>query len=61
MFVALFCTEGGRKGIIGVPGPDEDAIEAALGLGDLAGLTVNNEADPLSYDVSTHLYLSKVI
>ncbi|XP_064621222.1 striatin-3-like isoform X2 [Lineus longissimus] len=40
-----------RKPIIGVPGED-DALEAALGLGDLAGLTVNNEADPLSYDIS---------
>ena len=39
------------KPVIGVPGED-DAIEAALGLGDLAGLTVNNEADPLTYDVS---------
>jgi striatin 1/3/4 len=36
-----------------VPGED-DALEAALGLGDLAGLTVNNEADPLSYDVSKY-------
>ena len=32
-------------------GPEDDALEAALGLGELAGLTVNNEADPLSYDV----------
>jgi len=36
---------------------DDDALEAALGLGELAGLTVNNEADSLSYDVSTHTYL----
>ena len=49
----------GRKAIIGVPGPEDDALEAALGLGDLAGLTVNNEADPLSYDVS--IYRSSVI
>lgn len=37
--------------MIGVPG-EEDALEAVLGLGDLAGLTINNEADALSYDVS---------
>jgi len=33
-----------------VLGSDEDALEAALGLGELAGLTVTNEAD--AYDVS---------
>ena len=33
-------------------GADDDALEAALGLGDLASLTITNEADPLSYDVS---------
>ena len=37
--------------MVGVPGPEDEALEAVLGLGDLAGLTVNNEADPLSYDV----------
>ena len=31
---------------------DDDALEVALGLGDLAGLTINNEAEMLSYDVS---------
>jgi len=31
---------------------DDDALEAALGLGELAGLTVNNDADSISYDVS---------
>ncbi|XP_013409886.1 striatin-3 isoform X2 [Lingula anatina] len=35
----------------GIPG-DDDALEAALGLGELAGLTVSNEADPLCYDIS---------
>ena len=35
-----------------VSGADDDALEAALGLGDLASLTITNEADPLSYDVS---------
>lgn len=34
-----------------VLGSDEDALEAALGLGELAGLTVTNEAD--AYDVRT--------
>ncbi len=36
---------------------DEEAIAEALGLGDLAGLTVTNEADPLCYEVSDILYL----
>ena len=30
----------------------DESIENALGLGALAGLTVANEADPLSYEVS---------
>jgi len=34
---------------------DDDALEAALGLGELAGLTVTNEAD--AYDVSTAIDL----
>lgn len=42
----------GRHNLSGVPGPEDEALEAVLGLGELAGLTVNNEADPLSYDVS---------
>ncbi|ESO96474.1 hypothetical protein LOTGIDRAFT_231798 [Lottia gigantea] len=33
-------------------GAEEDALDAALGLGELAGLTVTNEADPLSYDIA---------
>ena len=41
---------GGRRPMIGIG--DEESIEAALGLGELAGLTVSNEADALSYDVS---------
>ena len=32
-------------------------IEAVLGLGDLTGLTVTNEADPLCYEVSTYTYI----
>ena len=42
---------GPRKAILDVLGSDEDALEAALGLGELAGLTVTNEAD--AYDVRT--------
>jgi len=41
-----------------VLGSDEDALEAALGLGELAGLTVTNEAD--AYDVSTEPLLGFV-
>ncbi|XP_041355161.1 striatin-3-like isoform X3 [Gigantopelta aegis] len=47
-------TPGNRKPILGVPG-DDDALDEALGLGELAGLTVTNEADPMSnmsYDIS---------
>ena len=41
----------GSVSLVGVPPDNEDALEAALGLGDLAGLTVNNEADTICYDV----------
>lgn len=37
--------------MMGVIGNDDDALEAALGLGELADLTINNEADSLAYDV----------
>ncbi|XP_075555138.1 connector of kinase to AP-1 isoform X5 [Dermacentor variabilis] len=40
-----------RRPLMGTPGVDEDNIDAALGLGELAGLTVNNEAES-SYDIS---------
>ena len=33
-------------------GSDQDEFNSALGLGELAGLTVTNEADPSNYDVS---------
>ena len=33
----------------------EETMESEMGLGELAGLTVANEADNLTYDVSTHL------
>uniref|UniRef100_UPI00398E6757 striatin-like n=1 Tax=Pristiophorus japonicus TaxID=55135 RepID=UPI00398E6757 len=36
-----------------IMGTDE-ALENALGLGELAGLTVANEADPLNYDISNN-------
>ncbi|XP_065301258.2 striatin-3 isoform X5 [Dermacentor albipictus] len=42
---------GPRRPLMGTPGVDEDNIDAALGLGELAGLTVNNEAES-SYDIS---------
>jgi hypothetical protein len=47
---------GGRSGgslMTGLPGAEEDALEAALGLGELAGLTINNDAD-IPYDVSAN-------
>ena len=40
------------KTVVGVPTGEDDNMEAVYGLGDLADLTVNNEADPLSYNVS---------
>ncbi|XP_064484643.1 striatin-3-like isoform X1 [Ornithodoros turicata] len=42
---------GSRRPLMGGPGVDEDNIDAALGLGELAGLTVNNEAES-GYDIS---------
>lgn len=33
----------------------DEALESELGLGELAGLTVANEAENLSYDVSVEL------
>lgn len=45
---------GSRRPLLGGPNADEDSIEEALGLGELAGLTVNNEAD-VSYDVSVKI------
>ena len=37
--------------MLAMSSPDEDALEAALGLGELAGLTVSNDAEG-TYDVS---------
>ena len=33
----------------------DEPFESALGLGELASLTVSNEAEPLTYDVSCYL------
>ena len=33
-----------------------DNVDDGLGLGDLAGITVSNEADPLNYDVCKKFY-----
>ncbi|KAK2145167.1 hypothetical protein LSH36_697g00020 [Paralvinella palmiformis] len=43
----------GRNRVLGVAGPEDDALEAALGLGELADLTVNNDVDPLNYDINS--------
>ncbi|XP_059161091.1 striatin-3-like isoform X4 [Physella acuta] len=40
-----------RKPMMGMQ-DDEENIDSGLGLGELAGLTVNNEADPMNYDIS---------
>lgn len=40
-----------RKPVMGMP-DDGENIDGGLGLGELAGLTISNEADPVSYDVS---------
>jgi len=48
MMCVIMCV-GPRKAMMDVLGSDEDALEAALGLGELAGLTTANEAD--AYDV----------
>ncbi|XP_025103837.1 striatin-3-like isoform X2 [Pomacea canaliculata] len=46
----LAFTAGSRKPMLG--GAEDDEFDGALGLGDLAGLTVSNEADPTNYDIS---------
>ena len=45
-----FSSSGNQRQIIN---SDEDALEAALGLGELAGLTPQDESDPVNnnYDV----------
>lgn len=44
-----FPPTSGKSFIMGA----DEAMESELGLGELAGLTVANEADSLAYDVST--------
>ncbi|XP_015919059.1 striatin-3 isoform X2 [Parasteatoda tepidariorum] len=44
--------QGSRRSLLGAPGNEDDSLEACLGLGELASLTVNNEADT-SYDISS--------
>ena len=39
--------------------PQNETVEVALDLRDLAGLTVSNEASPLSLDVSEQLLLCR--
>lgn len=46
-----FPPSSGKSFIMG----SDEALESELGLGELAGLTVANEAENLSYDVSTGL------
>lgn len=43
-----FPPSSGKSFIMGA----DEALESELGLGELAGLTVANEADTLTYDVS---------
>lgn len=44
-----FPPSSGKSFIMGA----DEALESELGLGELAGLTVANEADSLAYDVSS--------
>ena len=58
VFLCFFCLlsvealtfppSSGKSFIMGA----DEALESELGLGELAGLTVANEADTLTYDVS---------
>lgn len=45
-----FPPSSGKSFIMGA----DEALESELGLGELAGLTVANEADSLTYDVSSY-------
>lgn len=51
-----FPSGGGKSFIMG----SDDVLLSVLGLGDLADLTVANDAD-YSYDVSTHLFENSYI
>lgn len=48
MEALTFPPSSGKSFIMGA----DEALENELGLGELAGLTVANEADSLTYDVS---------
>lgn len=48
MEALTFPPTSGKSFIMGA----DEAMESELGLGELAGLTVANEADSLAYDVS---------
>lgn len=48
MEALTFPPTSGKSFIMGT----DEAMESELGLGELAGLTVANEADSLAYDVS---------
>lgn len=48
MEALTFPPSSGKSFIMGA----DEALESELGLGELAGLTVANEADSLTYDVS---------
>lgn len=47
----------GGKGAAPVATAGDEPFESALGLGELASLTVSNEAEALSYEVSLHCNL----
>lgn len=47
-----FPPSSGKSFIMGA----DEALESELGLGELAGLTVANEADSLTYDVSSSFF-----
>lgn len=48
-----FPPSSGKSFIMGA----DEALESELGLGELAGLTVANEADSLAYDVSSFIFV----
>lgn len=51
-----FPPTSGKSFIMGT----DEAMESELGLGELAGLTVANEADSLGYDVSRKRQITKM-
>lgn len=62
MEALTFPPTSGKSFIMGT----DEAMESELGLGELAGLTVANEADSLAYDVSKlaqkeHMFILKLL